>query len=86
MFCGIFIEIYKFSFLNINLQFSLIFQGFTDTSLVAKLCRILSNIVILWVAEVEPEILKFLIFPTILVCFNFVLDLLTIRGTILKSS
>lgn len=35
-------------------------------------------------AEVEPEMMKFLVFPTILVCFNFVLDLLTIWGTITK--
>lgn len=71
-------RIYIVSFLNINIHFSLIFPMFSRYCFVQEISVILSNVVILFVAEVEPKILKSLIFPTVLVGYVFILDFPTI--------
>lgn len=77
-------RIYIISFLNINIHFSLIFPMFSRYCFIQEISDFLSNIVILFVAEVEPEILKSLVFPTVLVGYVFILDFPTIYGTITK--
>ena len=77
-------KIYIISFLNINIHFSLIFPMFSRYCFIQEISVILSNVVILFVAEVEPKILKSLIFSTVLVGYVFILDFPTIYGTITK--
>ena len=77
-------RIYIISFLNINIHFSLIFPMFSRYCFVQEISVILSNVVILSVAEVEPKILKSLIFPTVFVGYVFILDFPTRCGTITK--
>ena len=76
--------IYIISILNINIHFSLIFPMFSRYCFIQEISVILSNVVILFAAEVEPKILKSLIFPTVLVGYVFILDFPTICGTITK--